>query len=67
MSRVLLSYLASKYVHLITGMPVKDATAGFKCYKRNVLEAINFDKIRSIGYAFQIEMKFTSWKYGFKL
>jgi dolichol-phosphate mannosyltransferase len=67
MSRVLLSYFASKYVHMVTGMPVKDATAGFKCYKRNVLEAINFDKIRSIGYAFQIEMKFTSWKYGFKL
>ena len=67
MSRVLVSYFASKYVQFITGMPVKDATAGFKCYKRRVLETINLDKIRFVGYAFQIEMKFTAWKFGFKI
>lgn len=67
MSRVLMSYYASKYVKIITGMPVKDATAGFKCYKKEVLEKINFDKIKFIGYAFQIEMKFKAWKHGFRL
>jgi dolichol-phosphate mannosyltransferase len=67
MGRVLLSYFASSYVRLITGMPVKDSTAGFKCYKRRVLETIDLDKIKFIGYAFQIEMKFTAWKYGFKI
>jgi dolichol-phosphate mannosyltransferase len=67
MSRVLMSYYASKYVQFITGMNVKDATAGFKCYRRSVLEVINFDKINFIGYAFQIEMKFKAWKHGFKL
>jgi len=67
MGRVLLSYFASSYVRIITGMPVRDATAGFKCYKRKVLETIDFDKIRFIGYAFQIEMKFTTWKHGFKM
>ncbi len=67
MGRVLLSYFASKYVKLITGMPVQDATAGFLCYKRKVLETIDLDKIKFIGYAFQIEMKFTAWKYGFKI
>jgi dolichol-phosphate mannosyltransferase len=67
MGRVLLSYFASTYVRLITGMPVKDSTAGFKCYKRKVLEAIDLDNIKFIGYAFQIEMKFTSWKLGFKI
>ncbi len=67
MSRVLLSYFASHYVRIITGMPVADATAGFKCYARRVLEAIPLEKIKFIGYAFQIEMKFTAWKYGFKI
>jgi dolichol-phosphate mannosyltransferase len=67
MGRVLMSFFASKYVQFITGMPIKDATAGFKCYSRRVLEAINLDSIRFIGYAFQIEMKFTTWKLGFKI
>ena len=67
MSRVLLSYFASKYVRLITRMPIHDTTAGFKCYRRSVLEAIDFHKIRFTGYAFQIEMKFRTWKQGFKL
>jgi dolichol-phosphate mannosyltransferase len=67
LNRVLLSYYASVYVRLITGMNIKDATAGFKCYKRKVLETIELDKIRFVGYAFQIEMKFTAWKYGFKI
>lgn len=67
MSRLLMSFFASKYVRLITGMPIHDSTAGFKCYKRIVLETINFDKIQFIGYAFQIEMKFKAWKYGFRM
>lgn len=67
MSRVLLSYFASKYVKLITGMKVHDATAGFVCYTRKVLETIDIDKIRFKGYAFQIEMKFTAQTLGFKL
>ena len=67
MMRLLMSFFASKYVKIITGMPIHDSTAGFKCYKRAVLETINFDKIRFVGYAFQIEMKFKSWKYGFNL
>ena len=67
MSRLLMSYFASKYVKAITGMPIHDSTAGFKCYKRRVLEKINLDKIEFVGYAFQIEMKFTSWKYGFNI
>jgi dolichol-phosphate mannosyltransferase len=67
MSRVLLSYFASKYVRVVTGMPICDTTAGFKCYTREVLETINFDKIHFVGYAFQIEMKFKTWKYGFKI
>ncbi|MGM0651149.1 MAG: polyprenol monophosphomannose synthase [Bacteroidota bacterium] len=65
MGRVLLSYFASKYVRLITGMKAKDTTAGFVCYKRGVLEAINLDNIRMIGYAFQIEMKFKAYLLGF--
>ncbi|HLG35797.1 MAG TPA: polyprenol monophosphomannose synthase [Bacteroidia bacterium] len=65
LSRVLLSYYASVYVRIITGMKIKDATAGFKCYKRKVLETIELDRVRFIGYAFQIEMKFTAWKHGF--
>ncbi len=67
MSRVLMSFFASKYVRLITGMPVQDTTAGFKCFKREVLETINLDRIRFVGYAFQIEMKFKTWKHGFKV
>jgi len=67
MSRVILSFFASKYVQFITGMPVNDATAGFKCYKRIVLETIKLNKIKFVGYAFQIEMKFTTWKFGFDI
>ena len=65
--RVLMSYFASVYVNFVTGLPVKDATAGFKCYHRSVLEGIRLDEIQFIGYAFQIEMKFTAWKLGFRL
>ena len=65
MKRLLLSYFASKYVRLITRIPVFDTTAGFVCWKRNVLETINLDKIRFVGYAFQIEMKFKAWKHKF--
>lgn len=65
--RVLMSYYASSYVRFITGMSIRDTTAGFKCYKRKVLETIKLDKIKLKGYAFQIEMKFTTWKYGFKI
>ena len=65
MNRVLLSYFASKYVQLITRMNINDATAGFICYKRQVLESINFDKIQFIGYAFQIELKFKDYKNNF--
>ncbi|MDR0982499.1 MAG: polyprenol monophosphomannose synthase [Culturomica sp.] len=67
MGRVLMSYFASKYVSLITGMKIHDATAGFVCYTRKVLENINFDNIRFKGYAFQIEMKFTAWTKKFKI
>ena len=67
MMRLLMSFFASKYVKIITGMPINDSTAGFKCYKRAVLETINFDKIKFVGYAFQIEMKFKTWKYGFNI
>tara|TARA_B110000881_G_scaffold142596_1_gene125917 strand:- start:821 stop:1549 length:729 start_codon:yes stop_codon:yes gene_type:complete len=67
MSRLLMSFFASKYVKIITGMPIQDSTAGFKCYKKEVLQKINLDKIQFVGYAFQIEMKFTAWKYGFKI
>ena len=67
MNRVLMSYFASYYVRLITGMPIQDATAGFKCYTRKVLETIPLDEIKFIGYAFQIEMKFLAYKYGFKI
>jgi dolichol-phosphate mannosyltransferase len=67
MSRVLMSYFASVYVRFITGINIQDATAGFKCYKRIVLETIPLDRIKFIGYAFQIEMKFTTIKYGFKV
>ena len=67
MKRVLLSYFASKYVRFITGMPIHDTTAGFVCYKRKVLETINLNKIRFVGYAFQIEMKFKAWKHKFNI
>jgi len=67
MGRILMSYYASAYVRMITRLKVRDTTAGFVCYSRKVLEALNFDKIRFIGYAFQIEMKYTSWKLGFKV
>ncbi|GGI55901.1 polyprenol monophosphomannose synthase [Winogradskyella haliclonae] len=67
LARILLSYGASLYVKMITGMRVQDPTAGFVCYKREVLEAINLDEIKFIGYAFQIEMKFKAYKKGFKI
>lgn len=67
MGRVMMSYFASMYVRIITGMPIRDTTAGFKCYTRRVLETIDFGKIKFTGYAFQIEMKFAAWKLGFKL
>ncbi len=67
MGRVLLSYFASSYVRLITSIPVHDTTAGFVCYSRKVLETIALDQIRFVGYAFQIEMKFIAWKFGFVL
>ena len=62
-----ISFFASKYVQFITGIPIKDTTAGFVCYHRKVLEAIQLDKVKFIGYAFQIEMKFTTWKMGFNI
>lgn len=67
MGRVLMSYFASVYVRFVTGMDIKDTTAGFKCYSRKVLEAIDLDNIHLKGYGFQIEMKFTTWKLGFKI
>ncbi len=65
--RVLISYFASQYVRWVTGMPINDATAGFKCYRRRVLEAIDPDRLQFVGYAFQISMKFNAWMYGFKI
>ncbi len=67
MSRLLMSYYASRYVHAVTRMPVRDATAGFVCYSREVLERIDLDKIKMKGYGFQIEMKYTAWKLGFSI
>lgn len=67
MGRVIMSYYASAYVRFITRMPIRDTTAGFKCYTRKVLQRIELDKIKLKGYAFQIEMKFTTWKLGFKI
>jgi dolichol-phosphate mannosyltransferase len=67
LSRVLMSYVASIYVRMITGMKIMDTTAGFKCYKKEVLEHIRLDKIKSVGYGFQIEMKFKTWKMGYKI
>lgn len=67
MGRVLMSYFASKYVRIVTRMPIYDTTAGFKCYTRKVLETIDLDAIKFMGYAFQIEMKYTAWRLGFNL
>jgi dolichol-phosphate mannosyltransferase len=67
MGRVLMSYYASAYVRFVTGMSIRDTTAGFKCYRRRVLETIQLDDVRFFGYAFQIEMKFRAWKHGFKI
>ena len=67
LSRLLMSYFASKYVKIVTGMPVCDATAGFVGYRANVLRTIDLDRVQMIGYGFQIEMKYTAWKYGFKI
>jgi len=67
LKRVLMSYMASVYVRMITGMEIMDTTAGFKCYRRKVLETIKLDKVRMKGYGFQIEMKFKTWKYGFTI
>lgn len=67
MGRVLLSYFASSYVRIVTGIPIRDTTAGFVCYRKQVLATIPLNNIRFVGYAFQIETKFIAWKYGFKL
>lgn len=67
MGRVLMSYYASAYVRFITGMNIRDTTSGFKCYTRAVIDTIKLDAIKFKGYAFQIEMKFTAWKFGFKI
>ena len=67
MSRLLMSYCASIYVRTVTGMPVHDATAGFVCYSRRVLECMDLDKVEMKGYGFQIEMKYSAWKLGFKI
>lgn len=67
MERVLMSYFASKYVRLITQIPINDTTAGFVCYHRSVFDKLDLDKVRFVGYAFQIEMKFKTWKHGFKI
>jgi dolichol-phosphate mannosyltransferase len=67
MNRLFISYFASVYVRMILWFGVRDTTAGFKCYKAKVLRAIDFDKIKFVGYAFQIEMKYTAWKLGFKI
>lgn len=65
--RILLSYFASRYVRIVTGIPVKDTTAGFVCYKRKVLETLKLDEIQFVGYAFQIELKFKAWKHHFNI
>jgi len=67
MGRVLMSYYASAYVRLVTGMSIRDTTAGYCCYTDKVLKTIDLDRVRMVGYAFQIEMKFTTWKFGFKI
>ena len=67
LSRLLMSYFASKYVKIVTGMPVCDATAGFVGYRAEVLRTLDLDRVQMIGYGFQIEMKYTAWRYGFKI
>ncbi len=67
LSRLLLSYFANLYTRVITRMPIKDSTGGFKCFRRTVLEAINLDEVKSDGYAFQIEMNFKAWRKGFRI
>jgi len=67
MSRLILSYFANFYTRFITGLPIHDATGGFKCFRREVLEAIDLEKIKSNGYAFQIEMTYKAWKKGFRI
>lgn len=67
MARLLLSYFANIYARIVTGLPLDDATGGFKCFRRSVLEAINLDDVRSNGYAFQIEMSFRAWRRGFRI
>jgi len=67
LGRIMMSYFASVYVRMVLWIPVSDTTAGFKCYKRKVLETINLDEIKFMGYAFQIEMKYTAWRLGFKI
>jgi dolichol-phosphate mannosyltransferase len=67
MGRLLLSYAANRYTRLVTGLPLSDSTAGFKCFRREVLESIDLDRVRSDGYSFQIEMSFKTWKKGFRI
>lgn len=67
MSRLLLSYFANMYTRIVTGLPIKDATGGYKCFRREVLEAINLDDVKASGYSFQIEMNMRAWKKGFKI
>ena len=67
MGRLLLSYYANVYTRVITGLPLRDATGGFKCFRREVLESINLDDVRSSGYSFQIEMSMRAWKKGFRI
>ena len=67
MSRLLLSYFANVYTRIITGLPIRDATGGFKCFRREVLETVDLDAVTSSGYSFQIEMSMRAWKKGFKI
>jgi dolichol-phosphate mannosyltransferase len=67
LSRLILSYFANKYTRLVTGLPVQDATGGFKCFRRRALESVRLDRVKSDGYAFQIEMSFKCWKKGFRI
>ena len=67
MRRLLLSYYANVYTRLVTGLPLRDATGGFKCFRREVLEAIDLDQVHSTGYSFQIEMSMRAWKKGFRI
>jgi len=67
LSRLILSYSANVYTRVITGLPLRDATGGYKCFRRRALEAVNLDKVKSDGYAFQIEMSYKCWRKGFKI